>query len=578
VRAVIRFLSRGIAGTVEQRDKIFEGDAITLGRATDQVLHLKDRRVGLKAARIFRRGDRVLITSNEVAGVIVNGLLCKDAALGPGDEVSIGSNTLHFFEPPAGFDVAFTFELDASARTLEAVRERPLLQLAETRLAKRRWSWILFVIIALACLVVPALGVKQEALRGVLRAGPWPDDRLWSSGPLAAVHQNLSTTCESCHAEPFVRVKNQACLECHAATLHQHAAADVRIERLQGERCTACHLEHNEPPSLVRRDARLCADCHANLEGVLGRAHDSGAATDFATAHPEFRLTILDELSREPPSWRPPRWRRVKLEDAAGAEHSGLIFPHDVHLTAEGIKAPTGSVVMKCGDCHQPEEGGARMQAIRMEQHCESCHRLDFEPADPERTVPHGDPDRVLQTLVEYYSARYLEDYPDPHATARPSRSVARPGVALDPAARAYALELARAKALATARDLFERRTCHQCHAVAASVDENGAPRWSVAPAVLTREWMPKAHFDHARHSTALTSCETCHAAGQSKAAADVLMPGIKTCRECHGGSSRLATAQNLVPSDCTLCHSFHIPTNELWADVGRIPTGATTR
>lgn len=561
MRAVIRFLARGTAGTVEQRDKIFEGDAITLGRATDQVLHLKDRRVALKAARIFRRGDRVLVTSHEVAGVIVNGLLCRDAALGPGDVVTIGSNTLRFLEPPAGFDVAFTFELDATARVAEAARERPLLQLAETRLAKRSWSWALFVLVALAGLIVPALGTIQPALRASLRSGPLPDDGLWSSGPLSAVHQNLSTTCESCHARPFVRVKNEACLECHAATLHQHASAETRVERLQGERCTTCHLEHNEPSSLVQRDARLCADCHANLESVLGRGHDSGAATDFATAHPEFRLTML-----EPGSSRdPPQRRRVKLEVAAGTERSGLIFPHDVHLVAAGIKAPSGDVVMKCADCHQPEEGGARMQPIRMEQHCESCHRLDFEPADPERTVPHGDPDGVLQTLIEYYSARYLEEYPDPYATARPARSVARPGVALDAAARARALELARTKAVATARDLFERRTCHECHAVTATVDGAGAPRWSVAPAVLTREWMPKAHFDHARHSTALTDCGTCHSAGQSKAASDVLMPAIETCRECHGGSSAAARTRDLVPSDCTLCHSFHIPANELW-------------
>lgn len=571
MRAVIRFLARGTTGTVEQRDKIFEGDAITLGRATDQVLHLKDRRVALQAARIFRRGDRVLITSNEVAGVIVNGLLCRDAALGAGDIVAIGSNTLRLFEPPAGFDIAFTFELDATARVAEVARERPLLQLTETRLAKRSWSWVLFVLVTLAGLIVPALGTMQPTLRASLRAGPLPDDGWWSSGPLSAVHQNLSTTCERCHARPFVRVRNEACLECHAATLHQHASIETRIERLQGERCTACHLEHNEPASLVRRDARLCADCHANLESVLGRTHDSGVATDFATAHPEFRLTMLEAGSPRDP----PQWRRVKLEQAAGAERSGLIFPHDVHLAAEGVKAPTGSVVMKCGDCHQPEEGGARMQPIRMEQHCESCHRLDFEPADPERTVPHGDPDRVLQTLIEYYSARYLEQYPDAYATARPARSVARPGVGLDPAARARALELARTKALATARDLFERRTCHECHAVTATVDDAGAPRWSVAPAVLTREWMPKAHFDHARHSTALTSCETCHAAGQSKAASDVLMPAIKTCRECHGGSSPPMGAQNLVSSDCTLCHSFHVPSNELWVGVGRLPASA---
>lgn len=574
MRAVIRFLARGPSGIVEQRDKIFEGDAITLGRATDQVLHLKDRRVSLEQARIFRRGERVLITSSALSGVIVNDAVCRDAALGPGDVVTIGSNTLRFFPPPAGFDLAFTFELEATARTAEAAREQPVLALAETRMAKRTWSWALFVLVALACLIVPALGMKQAGVRGALRASMLPDDGLWSSGPLSAAHQNLGTSCESCHAQPFVRARNEECLACHAATLHQHAAPETRIGRLEGERCTACHLEHNEPASLVRRDARLCADCHANLERVLGHAHDSGAATDFASAHPEFRLSVLQPGS----SRDPPGSRRVALGEASGSERSGLIFPHDVHLDARGIKAPSGNGVMRCSDCHRPEEGGARMQPIRMEQHCESCHRLEFEPADPERTVPHGDPKAVLQTLLEYYSARYLEEYPDPHVTARPTRFAARPGVGLTVAERARALELARAKALTTARDVFERRICSECHAVTATTDQAGPTEWRVAPAVLTREWMPKARFSHARHSTALTACETCHAAGESREASDVLMPGIKTCRECHGGSARFAAATNRVPGDCTLCHAFHIPANELWTGVGRVPARAKTR
>ena len=559
MRALIRFLARGAGGTVEQRDKTFEGDAITLGRATDQVLHLKDRRVELKHARIFRRGERLLISSSAIAGVSVNGVICRDAALAPGDVVTIGSNTLRLFPPPDGFDLAFTFELDSSARSTEAVRDSPVLKLSETRLAKRPWAWGLFALVAVACLIVPALGMKDGGIGRTLRSTALPDDGWWSSGPLSAAHENIGTKCESCHESPFVRVRSSACLECHGETLPRHAWSGR--EQLAHERCAACHLEHNEPASLVRRDPRLCAECHADLEGVLGGPHESAPVTDFAMAHPKFRLTML-----LPTEWpQVTEERRVDRANAAGHEASGLTFPHDLHLDRRGIKAPTGDVVMTCADCHRPEERGARMQPINMEQHCASCHRLDFEPADPERTVPHGDPRAVLQTLVEYYSARYLEGYPDPHATAMPTRNAVRPGAELSAAQRAGALELARSKALSTARDLFERRTCNECHVVRAIAATDGAAGWTVAPTVLTRQWMPKAHFDHGRHSTALTACDTCHAASKSRQATDVLIPGIETCRECHGGARSDGVARNRVPSECTLCHSFHIPGNDLW-------------
>ncbi|HEU4530656.1 MAG TPA: cytochrome c3 family protein, partial [Steroidobacteraceae bacterium] len=138
------------------------------------------------------------------------------------------------------------------------------------------------------------------------------------------------------------------------------------------------------------------------------------------------------------------------------------------------------------------------------------------------------------------------------------------------------ALERARTKALATARDLFERRACNSCHEVEVA-GAGEAASWRVGPVQLTREWMPKAHFSHARHSTTLTACTTCHAADRSARATDVLMPGIQACRDCHGGATRLAGSQALVPSDCTLCHSFHVPGNELWAGEGRTPGSGTS-
>ncbi|HJS21100.1 MAG TPA: FHA domain-containing protein [Steroidobacteraceae bacterium] len=598
MRAVIRFLSRGHAGAVEQRDRVFEGDAITIGRATDQVLHLKDRRVGLQHARILRSGDRILISVSAVSGVLVNGVVRRDAEIHPGDVVQVGSNILKFVAPPAGFDLAIAFELDAAARAAEAVRERPQLDIANTRLNRRIASWVLFIAIAALGLLVPLLTVRSPDARQTLAATLLPSDQAWSSGPLHSAHQNLASRCETCHEQPFVRVRSSACLECHGTSVHRHVGVAANVEQLDSTRCARCHAEHNEPATLVRPDAGLCVDCHGRLERVVEEPGAATRVTDFAREHPEFRVSLLTPRSADGAS---NEWalQRETLGVTGFREQSRLEFPHDTHLDPKGIKAPDGTVVMKCADCHVPEAGGKRMQPVRMEEHCQSCHRLDFEPADPARQVPHGTVTRVVQTLNEYYSARYLEGYPDPLAVARPDRRVGRPGVQLSPAERARLLAAASDKAWRVARDLIERRTCQDCHVVEVAPHPDPLPKgargtdgdallplplagegagegmpWRVLPVLLTTEWMPKAHFDHARHATTLSDCDSCHAARESHDAADVLMPRIAACRECHGGTGDTRTAENRVASTCMLCHSFHVETNPLWDSIREHPSG----
>lgn len=535
MRALIRFLSRSHTGAVEQRDKVFEGDSLTLGRATDRTLHLKDHRVALKHARILRSADRILIASSAVSGVIVNGAVSRDAQLKPGDVVGIGSNVLKLFTPPAGFDLAFTFELDSTAQAAELAQEAPRLSLSELGLGKRGISWTLFLGVLALCLIIPVLGVENTHLQQTLRTTPLPDDLRWSPGALHLVHRTLSGRCEACHEQPFVQVRDSACLSCHGGGLHSHVKDPVLFV---GARCTDCHAEH-QPAQLVRRDEGLCIHCHGGgKEGAGGRLAQL-TATDFAHDHPPFPTVI---------------------PAADGRERSGLKFPHALHLAAKGLKAPQGTVVLQCADCHRPEPGGARMQPIKMEVQCQGCHRLDFDPADPQRQVPHGDAAKVLQSLVEYYSARYLESYPDPLAVAHPERAARRPGVELTAAQRERALEHARTKAQSTARDLFERRICNSCHEVRA----DGAA-WKVEPAHLIQRWMPAARFNHARHTTAATPCESCHAAKTSKTSSDVLMPKIGVCRQCHGGSRHAEATNNLVPSTCTMCHDFHLAVHPLW-------------
>jgi hypothetical protein len=40
-------------------------------------------------------------------------------------------------------------------------------------------------------------------------------DASWRTGALSVRHHGLEDNCEACHTEPFVAVRDEACLTCH---------------------------------------------------------------------------------------------------------------------------------------------------------------------------------------------------------------------------------------------------------------------------------------------------------------------------------------------------------------------------
>ncbi len=87
-----------------------------------------------------------------------------------------------------------------------------------------------------------------------------------------------------------------------------------------------------------------------------------------------------------------------------------------------------------------------------------------------------------------------------------------------------------------------------------------GFEQWKVEPVKLTQTWMPRAQFNHQSHKT--TDCLECHnGANVSKKSSDVLMPAIAECRTCHSGAEDKAK----LPSDCLMCHQFHLPDRGLF-------------
>lgn len=543
----IRFLTANAAGVSEYNDKIIETEIITIGRATDRTLHLKDRRVRLQHAEIKLQNGELSISTSTLAGVTVNGNTQRETRLISGDVIEIGANVLRVLEPDAGIDLAISFELSESAKTEDMAPDWTSTPQDIGGFSKRRMAWTAVAVVAIAALLLPGLSLLHPTVASVMRGSQLlPDDSLWLAGPVHSAHSTTSTECQNCHTNLFSRVPDTACVACHSVEKHVTASSHPVIG---SERCASCHLEHNEPAQLVKRHQSLCADCHADLPDDVPLA----AVGNFLNQHASFNVTLLVP-SRDVDGSTLWTTERMRLAEAKSANRSNLKFDHQIHVDEAGILSPEGRRQIDCVTCHQPEAGGARMQAISMDKHCSGCHTLSFDADDPTRTVPHGDPAGVVQALVEYYSARLLgED------SAAVEQRLRRPGQELSRTDRDRAAAEARVQALSVAEDLFERRACVNCHEVSRT-DDDSMP-WRVEPVRLTQTFLPKANFNHAAHDTEVTSCDSCHGASVSSSATDVLIPDIESCRECHGSGIARHNASSQTPSTCIMCHSFHFDT-----------------
>jgi predicted CXXCH cytochrome family protein len=521
---LIRFISRNAAGGSEHHDRRIESGPITIGRSTDQVLHLKDRRARLQHAVIEPKDGAVHITTSALAGVTVNGKSQRDARLAVGDVIEVGANVIRVIDPPEGYEFAITFELREDADGEHMVSRWSVPATGIGGFSKRRIAWVLALAVLLFGFVVP-----QFLLPAFLQAGP-----------VHSAHVSIGDDCSTCHVVAFQRVPDSACISCHTVQRH---TGPLQQAVLGEARCASCHLEHNEPPQLVNQHQGLCADCHADLSSSTALQD----ASDFLDQHPDFRVSL-----KRPPVDAGSPWTIEHLDfaTATGNDLSNLKFDHKVHLAPDGIVTPDGQRVIECAECHTPDPGGARMKPISMDEHCSGCHTLAFDPNEPRRTVPHGDPEAVVQTLVEYYSARLLGSEPDAS-----SQRLRRPGQSLSREDRDRVAAEARTEALRIAEDLFERRACVNCHTVTRT---SGEIPWHVEPVQLTTSFFPHANFSHASHDTGVSSCDSCHNASESEVATDLLIPDISVCRDCHGSGESRRNASQQVPSTCVMCHSFH--------------------
>lgn len=576
----LRQITRTAAGRDITRERVLDQALVSVGRAAGCDVQLADLAVSPEHATIDRLDERRLrVRASGTLGFDVDGRRTSDATIDAsvGAELRFGAHRITVSRE--GQDVVLLVErVEPLSEAERDIDEATAYSLRRLLPGKRATAWILAVLIMAVFVGLPIWwhGVAQGA----------PDTRniyavrtqqSWSSGPLSDAHHALEGKCEACHVKAFVSVRDESCKSCHKQ-VHDHAPiarqAMARAAPGMGERllrdvahafgkqgpgaCVDCHSEHEGAGAMPPTRQAFCSDCHADLKRRLAGTK-LGNAADFGKLHPQFSPVVMTAPGEKPVL------QRVSL-DAAPVEHSGLKFPHRLHLLATGGVARMAQRLgtsngfgdaLGCKDCHTPSADGTRFLPVSMERNCAACHSLGFEQiGGTVRTLRHGAPEQVMADLRAYYRSTPATRPIDLGGMAR-----RRPG----DYAQAQVAQTFNAAAVtrpgsadAAIRAVFSKGgACYDCHVI--NPPGVSGSSWRVVPVHQSLRYMFHGWFDHAAHST--EKCESCHTARQSSSATDLLLPGIKSCRACHGGEASSAK----VPSSCAMCHRYHLQPGAPW-------------
>ena len=537
-------------------------ETLTIGRAAACKVYLPDPRVRLEHANIHRAEDGYVYLAGLGGAVDVDGEPQELIRLTPGQVIAIGPFEFAVASLVHGPDCQqVLLTLNFTHRPVEqALAYTPLSQggIRSSLIGMRGLSWMAALLCVVFLLVLPIWQAYQP-MDLVSEGHAASLDVMWNPGPLSSAHQPFGNQCKNCHTKPFQRVRDYACVSCHQNSgPHIAGHANLQKQAFSGQRCATCHREHEGEDSMKKVDAVSCENCHSQVKKF---APDTTLPNvgDFGKEHPDFRLTMKVGVPPAVP-------QRVEHSPSL-KEASGLKFPHDLHLSPKGIRSPNGPVaaggrtVLECRSCHQLDSAQVRYQPVRMDQACAGCHKLGVDAQNPNRQVPHAQPQAVVHALRDSFSALALEKSPSQVVTV--NSLLQGPQIAGPTSLTTTTARWVNDKTQAAAKDMFEnpKGTCLTCHTIDRSTDNDGTPNWTVQPVLSNDHWLPQSKFSHAQHANA--SCGSCHAASQSKASSDVLIPGIATCRTCHIGTAMRDlkfTPPDKVVSQCNSCHGFHSP------------------
>ena len=575
---LLHAVSASATGREIRRSRRVDADRITVGRDPSSDIVLTDLEVTLRHAELVCTGPRRLIVRSLVGipfSIDGRSTLESEVDARAGAEVRIAGFRLEIAWDEEAQAIGITTErYGQRAAAADEIDERTLFTLSRVMPSRRLLAWTSALIVLLVFLAWP-IGAyfsehgKKLTADQMMAGAAFHGDRSWSAGPLSTAHANLANTCTACHTKAFVSVRDESCKTCHQ-TVHDHAdpeklrvalapntvggklslAVAHAFNRPAG-RCVDCHTEHKGTSMpIAQANQKFCAECHAALKEKLPETK-LGDTKDFGTEHPQFQPAILIRPGTNPV------FRRTSL-DAHPKQETGLLFAHDLHLSAANgvarmaqtlVQVKTGG--LDCAGCHVPDPGGAGFRPITMEKDCQSCHSLAFGRRDGQvRTLRHGDVAQAIAQVRDFYGA-------GGGTTVQPLAGFTRKRPGGFAAAQVASLQAPGGSAGQAIRALFAPNgTCADCHRITMP-SRPDAIDFKIAPVTLPDHFFVNGWFDHRAHAT--ESCLSCHNAAKSGDARDVDIPGIANCRTCHVGENGGRIAKKAqVASSCATCHVYH--------------------
>ncbi|MCB2067760.1 MAG: cytochrome c3 family protein [Erythrobacter sp.] len=569
---LIRSIDLTATGREIVREREVSADSITVGRASENAVHLPDLAVEQRHFTLTQLNTGALRAEAVGSlGFTHDGINSTSAEIDParGGELGVGGYRLDVGTNDDG-KIVITVRR-AAADDGAAKDQQAGFGLASVLPSRRIVSWVAVLAILVAFLAVPIythLARTPVAHPDIDAGGQVLMDASWSTGALSSVHHGLENQCEACHTQPFVAVRDETCMACHG-DLGNHAEPNRLVAGMPaftgGEAllwdiahafnkpgpgaCTDCHTEHEGAGDMQPTRQQFCADCHGTLDQRLTDTA-LGNAADFGTSHPQFQALITPALGAD----------EVRLSlDNVTEDFDGVKFPHDMHLsTTNGVARMAGRLninrggaPLECSNCHVPSADGVRFQPVVMEDSCESCHSLVYDQVgNTFRSLRHGD---VAQMQADLAALDRSPRRPVSTGRRRPG-PFAEGGIYYGNFSRVQPRSLTRSA-------LDQDGLCGECHYPAGGVD------LAVVPVTQRSRYFEHGWFDHAAHgrdamgaSTDAAACAECHAAETSDAATDFLIPDLNSCRDCHLGED---AREAEVPSSCAMCHSYHPPAQE---------------
>lgn len=417
---IIRQVSRTADGREIVRPKTIEGTEITVGRLTDNDIHLADLAVEPKHAIIREAAPgRLAIESASGLGFGFDGRTVMRAEIAPassGGELRFGSHVLRLGQEDGA--IVVTVERVEALSDASAAKDEQTVFTLRGLLPGKRISAYAFLGLILAAFLAWPIFTYASSRGEKIRPQGFHADKAWESGKLSKAHAELENDCQACHVDAFVAVRDDACAACHinahgqkatglqraslngpgrpGRSAYDHAPLDKmlaargtpgfggQIKRFfkrtfnQPEgRCVDCHTEHEGAGPMPATQQAFCADCHNGLQGRLdavGIRSSLGDASDFGLKHPQFRPLILAGYDAAHPvafARRDARaggnpllgWKMQRaVLDKPLQQANGLKFTHAQHIST------TNGVAEMWRQVSPGQEPG---------MDCEDCHKAD---------------------------------------------------------------------------------------------------------------------------------------------------------------------------------------------------------